>query len=142
MINISKDMIAALVDGEITDIILKQEIYAKIESDKDFAIEFKVQSILKSLVKEKITFQKTPDKVRAKILKSIGSNTKAIQTKTSLISNIFEKPLFSFATAFVVLLSIILIILNRPGIVEKEILQLNNLGVIICMFKQKIILIA
>ena len=128
MTEIRKDMITALVDGELNDTILKQDILSKIESDKDFAIEYKVQSLIKNLVTEKVAFQKTPDKVRAKILKSIGSDTKVASTKNSLISNIFENPSFSFATTFVVILAVVLIILNGPGIVEKKDFAIEQLG--------------
>ena len=38
MTEIRKDMITALVDGEVTDAIQRQEILSQIESDKDFAI--------------------------------------------------------------------------------------------------------
>ena len=128
MTEINKDMITALVDGEVSDIVLKQEILSKIDSDKDFAIEYKVQSLIKNLVKEKVVFQKTPYKVRAKILKSIGSYTKITSANNSFITNIFEKPSFSFATAFVVVLAVVLIILNGPGIVEKKDFASEQLG--------------
>ena len=119
MTEIRKDMITALVDGELNDTALKQQILSKIDSDIDLAIEYKIQSVIKNLVKEKVVFQKTPDKVRAKILKLIGSDTKVTSANNSFITNIFEKPSFSFASAFVVILAVALIILNRPGLVEK-----------------------
>ena len=128
MTEIRKDIITALVDDEIKDSVLKQEIISKIESDKDFAIEYKVHSVIKSLVKEKVAFQKTPDKVRVKILKSIGSDLQDTSVKNSFISNIFEKPAFSFATAFVVILAVVLIILNGPGIVEKKNFAIEQIG--------------
>jgi hypothetical protein len=128
MMDMKKDMVTALVDGEVTDAVLKEEIFSKIESDKDFAIEYKVQSLIKYLVKEKVVFQKTPDKVRVKILRSIGSDTKNISVKKSFLSELFEKPSFSFATAFVVILAIVLIILNRPGTGEKMDFAIEQMG--------------
>ena len=128
MMDMKKDMITALVDGEITDTTIKQEILNRIESDKDYAIEYKVQSLIKNLVKEKVVFQKTPEKVRVKILRSIGSDTKIISAKKSFLSDLFEKPSFSFATAFVVILAIVLIILNRPGTVEKKDFAIEQMG--------------
>ncbi len=125
---IKKDMVTALVDGEVNDVILKQEIFFKIESDKDFATEYKVQSLIKNLVKEKVVFQKSPDKVRASILKSIGSKSKFVSTRKSFFEDLFEKPAFSFATAFVVILAIVLIILNGPGIVEKKDFAIEQFG--------------
>ena len=128
MTEINKDMITALVDGEVSDIVLKQEILSKIDSDKAFGIEYKVQALIKNLVKEKVVFQKTPYEVRAKILKSIGSDAKVTSANNSFITNIFEKPSFSFATAFVVVLAVVLIILNGPGIVEKKDFASEQLG--------------
>lgn len=128
MMDIKKDMVTALVDGEVTDAALKQEIFSKIESDKDFTIEYKVQSLIKNLVKEKVVFRQTPDKVRLKILRSIGSDTKKISGKKYFLSELFEKPSFSFATAFVVILAIVLIILNRPGTVEKKDFAIEQMG--------------
>jgi hypothetical protein len=124
----NKDMVTALVDGEVTDASFKQEILSTIESDKDFAIEYKVQSLIKNLVKEKVVIQNTPDKVRVKILRSIGSDTKKISAKKYFLSDLFEKPSFSFATAFVVVLAVVLIILNRPGTIEKKDFAIEQMG--------------
>jgi hypothetical protein len=128
MMEIKRDMVVALVDNELTDATLKQEIFSKIESDRDFTLEYKVQSLVKKLVKEKVVFQKTPAKLREKILKIIDSKTKIISPKVTFISDLFEKPSFSFATAFVVILAIVLIILNRPGTVEKKDFAIEQLG--------------
>jgi hypothetical protein len=128
MMEMTKDMITALVDGEITDANLKQKLFSKIESDKEFAIDFKMQSLIKNLIKEKVVFRKTPDKVKAKILKSIGSQTKFEPAHKSFFSELFEKPAFSFATAFVVVLAIFLIVINRPVDVENKNFAIEQLG--------------
>ena len=128
MMEMTKDMITAFVDGEITDANLKQAIYSRIESDKDFAIEYKVQSLIKNLVKEKVVFQKTPTRVKAKILKSIGSQTNVQSEHKSFFSELFEKPAFSFATAFVVVLAIALILINRPADIENKNFAIEQLG--------------
>ncbi len=120
MMEVNIDMITALVDEELNDPVQKQELFSKIETDQDFAIDYKMQTLVKSLVREKVAFQKTPERVRAKILKSIGSNTKVESTKRSFLSEFFEKPAFSFATAFVVILAITLILINRPVVEEKD----------------------
>jgi hypothetical protein len=125
---ITKDMLTALVDGEIIDTNVKQAIYSKIETDKDFEIDYKIQSLIKAIVREKVIFQKTPDRVKAKILKSIGSQTKVESTQKSFFAGLFEKPAFSFATAFVVVLAIVLIIINRPGIIDKKDFAIEQLG--------------
>jgi hypothetical protein len=121
-------MVTGLVDGEISDATLKQDMLSKIESDKDFAIEYKVQSLIKNIVKDKVEWQKTPDKVKAKVLRSIGSQTKVAGTNKTFLSDFFEKPAFSFATAFVVILAIVLIILNRTEIIEKKNFAIEQSG--------------
>lgn len=128
MMDIKLDMIDAYIDGEIKDELVKQDVLSRIQIDNNFAIEYRVHSLVKSLVKEKLTYQQTPARVRAKILKSIGSTTKVHSEKKSFFADLFERPLFSFATALVVVLAIALIILNRPGIVEKKDFAVEQLG--------------
>lgn len=128
MMEMNKDIISAYIDGEVKDALLEKEILSRINTDKDFAIEYRVHSLVKTLVKEKVAFKQTPAKVRAKILKSIGSTTKVQSEKGSFFSDLFEKPSFSFATAFVVILAVALIIINRPGIVEKKDFAIEQLG--------------
>lgn len=128
MMDIKLDMIDAYIDGEIKDKALEQEILSRINNDNNFAIEYKVHSLVKNLVKERLVFKQTPVKVRAKILKSIGSNTKVKSQSGYFLNNIFEKPSFSFATAFVVVLAVVLIIINRPGVIDKKDFAVEQLG--------------
>lgn len=128
MMEMNKDIISAYIDGEVKDALLEKEILSRINTDKDFAIEYRVHSLVKTLIKEKLVFKQTPTKVRAKILKSIGSTTKVQSERGSFFADLFEKPSFSFATAFVVILAIALIIINRPGIVEKKDFAVEQLG--------------
>lgn len=128
MMDIKLDMIDAYIDGEIKDELVKQEVLSRINSDNDFAIEYRVHSLVKNLIKEKVVYQQTPVKLRAKILKSIGSTTKVHSEKKSFFADLFERPSFSFATALVVVLAIALIILNRTGIVEKKDFAVEQLG--------------
>lgn len=122
-----KDFITGLVDGEINDSSLKQEIIARIESDKSLLIDYKVQLLVKNLVKEKIIWKPTPDKVKVKVLKKINSQIK-VENSNSIFSNLFEKPAFSFATAFVVILAIVLIVFNRPDQVIKKNFEIEQAG--------------
>jgi hypothetical protein len=128
MMDIKLDMIDAYIDGEIKDELLEKEILSKINNDNNFAIEYRVHSLVKNLIKEKVVYQQTPIKVKAKILKSIGSTTKVHSEKKSFFADIFERPSFTFATALVVVLAIALIIINRPGMVEKKDFAIEQLG--------------
>lgn len=127
MIEMNKDIITAFVDGEITDEKVRSELLSLFSFDKEFAIDYKMQSLVKSLIKEKLVYHKTPDRTRAKILRSIGSKT-TVKSGTSIFETIFYKPAFSFATAFVVILAVILIIVNRPGVIEKKDYSIEQLG--------------
>ena len=128
MMDIKLDMIDAYIDGEIKDELVKQEILSRIQNDNNFAIEYSVHSLIKNLVKEKLVYHQTPAKVRANILKSIGSTTKVDSENKSFFADLFERPSFSFATALVVVLAIALIIINRPGMVEKKDFAVEQLG--------------
>jgi len=128
MMEIRKDYTAAFIDDEISDEVIRQEVKQRIETDDNFAIDYKVQLLIKSLIKEKISHRSAPAKVRAKILKSIGSETKVTKPSGTFFANIFEKPAFSFATALVVVFAIALIIMNREGLVENKNFALEQLG--------------
>jgi hypothetical protein len=128
MAEFRRDIVTALVDDEVNDPVLKEEILSRIDSDESLAIDYKAQLLIKNLVKEKVAWKKTPSKVKSKVLKKIGSKTKVEYSDKSLISSFFDKPAFSFATAFVVILAIVLIVLNRPAIVEKKDFALEQSG--------------
>lgn len=128
MMDIRLDMVSAYIDGEIKDELLEKEILSRINKDRDFEIEYRVHSLVKNLIKEKVVYQQTPVKVRAKILKSIGSTKEVHSEKKSFFADLFEKPSFSFATAFVVVLAIVLIIINRPVDIENKDFAVEQLG--------------
>jgi hypothetical protein len=128
MAEFRRDIVTALVDDEVNDPVFKEEIFSRIDSDESLAIDYKAQLLIKNIVKEKVAWKKTPAKVKSKVLKKIGSKTKVEYSDKSLISSFFDKPAFSFATAFVVILAIVLIVLNRPAIVEKKDFALEQSG--------------
>ena len=53
MMEMNKDIISAYIDGEVKDASLEKEILSRINTDKDFAIEYRVPSLVKPLVKKK-----------------------------------------------------------------------------------------
>jgi len=124
----NNDLIAALVDNEIRDESQKKEILNLIGLDKSLAIDFKVQMLVKNLVREKIKFQRTPDFVRERILKSITPKEVIKEKKRFFLTDLFEKPAFTFATAVVVVLAIVLILFNRPGTIESKDFAIEQMG--------------
>lgn len=124
----NNDLIAALVDNEIRDESQKKEILNLIGLDKSLAIDFKVQMLVKNLVREKIKFQRTPDFVRERILKSITPKEVIKKKKRFFLTDLFEKPAFTFATAVVVVLAIVLILFNRPGTIESKDFAIEQMG--------------
>lgn len=124
----NNDLIAALVDNEIRDESQKKEILNLIGLDKSLAIDFKVQMLVKNLVREKIKFQCTPDFVRERILKSITPKEVIKEKKRFFLTDLFEKPAFTFATAVVVVLAIVLILFNRPGTIESKDFAIEQMG--------------
>ena len=112
----NKELITALVDGEIKEASLKSEVLQAINMDKSLAVDYKIQLLMKNLVREKVKFQKTPELIRSRILNSIRAEEKT--DRFSFLTNLFTKPAFTFATAIVVILAVILILFNRPGPVE------------------------
>ena len=112
----NKELITALVDGEIKEASLKSEVLQAINTDKSLAVDYKIQLLMKNLVREKVKFQKTPELIRNRILNSLNVEEKT--DRFSFLTNLFTKPAFTFATAIVVILAVILILFNRPGPVE------------------------
>ncbi len=124
----NNDLITALADNEIRDESQKKEILNLIGLDKSLAIDYKIQMLVKSLVREKLKIQHTPDFVRERILKSIAPKEEIKEKKRFFLTDLFEKPAFTFATAVVVVLAIVLILFNRPGTVESKDFAIEQMG--------------
>jgi hypothetical protein len=124
----NRELITALVDNEIKDPLEREEILTSIKNDKDLEVEYKIQSLVKSLVRERVKIQPTPDYVRERILKSITPKEVKREHRKFFWGEFFGKPAFTFATAVVVLFAIVLIILNRPAPVEYRNFALEQQG--------------
>ncbi|MFO7526343.1 MAG: hypothetical protein R6W68_12905 [Ignavibacteriaceae bacterium] len=124
----SKDLTAALVDNELQDEVLKNKLIEQMESDADLKYDYMVQSLVKNLIHEKVRFQETPEKVRKRVLKKIQPKELRSKSESSLFAGFLSKPAFSFATAIVIVIAVILILMNRPGIVEPADFALEQLG--------------
>lgn len=127
MTEIKKDYTAAFVDEEIKDDLIK-EVKQKIETENDFAIDYKVQLLVKNLIKENVIKYETPNKVRKKILKRTNSGLDVYKKSNKPRSYIFEKPTFAFATALVIVFAIALILMNRVGFVEEKDFDMEQTG--------------
>jgi len=127
MTEIKKDYTAAFVDEEIKDDLIK-EVKQKIETENDFAIDYKVQLLVKNLIKENVIKYETPNKVRKKILKRTNSELDVYKKSNKPRSYILEKPAFAFATALVIVFAIALILMNRVGFVEEKDFDMEQTG--------------
>lgn len=124
----NKEMITALVDGEIQEKSLQEEVLQAIASDKSLAVDYKIQLLVKNLIRDKVKVKPTPDYIREKILGSIASQLNIKESRKSFFTELFEKPAFTFATAVVVILAIVLILFNRPGNVETKNFAIEQSG--------------
>ncbi len=110
------ELLTAFVDGEVNDPVLLKELESLIESDKDAAFNFHVQSLMKKIVQEKIGFINAPEKLNKRVKRKLLSET-APPVENNL-RGIFSKPYLTYATAAVILLAVILILFNRPPLDE------------------------
>lgn len=118
MDEIRKDLTAALVDDELHDEVLKSQLVSRMETDADLKYDYMVQSLVKNLIREKVRFRETPEKVRQKVLKKIQPKEIRSRSNASFFSAMFSRPAISFATAVIIVIATVLIIINRPGIVQ------------------------
>lgn len=127
MTEIKKDYTAAFVDEEIKNDLIK-EVKQKIETENDFSIDYKVQLLVKNLIKENVIKYEAPDKVRKRILKRTNSGLNVYKTDNQPRTYLFEKPAFVFATAIVIVFAIALILMNRVGFVEEKDFDIEQTG--------------
>ncbi len=124
----NKELITALVDNEIKDPIEKETVWNAIKSDSSLEVDYKIQLLVKNLVREKVKIQPTPDYVRQRILKSIAPTVTKKEKKKFAFGDFLTRPAYTFATAVIVLLAIVLILLNRPQPVEYRNFALEQQG--------------
>jgi hypothetical protein len=110
-------LLTALADGEIDNPNLKSELETFISSDSNAKFEFEVQSLMKSLVRNKIAFVKAPEKlhrhIKRKLLREVESPNRKI------LSPVFTTRYISYATVAVIIVAIVLIIFNRPPLIDE-----------------------
>lgn len=127
----NKELITAYLDNELRDESLKDEIKHLIDVDPEYKFEYQIQSFVKRIAQEKYKRQQAPEHLKRRILNQIASEINVQSAKTSSSKEVsywarlFSKPAFSFATAIIIVISLILIIFNRtsqqpPVIVEDQ----------------------
>lgn len=107
-----KELITAYIDNEILYESLKNEIKNIIESDPEYQIEYRIQLLVKKLAYEKYNRVKAPEYLRTRILNQIMPAEEQRKTQESFLTGLFYKPAFSFATAIIIVISLVLIIFN------------------------------
>ena len=112
------ELLTALVDGEIDDTVKSKELKELIDADEEIRFEYQIQSLMKKLVREKVEFQKAPEKLHKKIEKKIKPKSLRESGLSSIFPRIFGKPAFAFGVSFVIILALILLIFNRTPQLE------------------------
>lgn len=118
----NKELVTAYLDNELRDESLKDEIKHLIDADPEYKFEYRIQHLVKKIVKEKYKRQQAPEHLKRRILNQIESEISIQSPKepslkgTSFWAGLFSKPAFSFATAIIIVISIILIIFNRNSL--------------------------
>ncbi len=128
MEKISKDLTAALVDNEIQNESVKKLLESQMETDAELRYDYMVQNLVKNLIREKVRFQETPENVRNKILKKIQPKERKSKPVFNPIQELFSRPAVTFATAIIIVVATILIILNRPGVIEPKDFAIEQFG--------------
>ncbi|QQS37316.1 MAG: hypothetical protein IPM56_05000 [Ignavibacteriales bacterium] len=110
------ELLTSLVDGEISDQQLENELKTLIETDSTAAYDYKVQLLIKNLVKMNMGFVQAPERLHKKINRRLLRET--TPANDPALTLIFTPSFMTYATAAVIVLAIILILFNRPPIVD------------------------
>lgn len=133
----NKELITAYLDNELRDESLKDEIKHLIDADPEYKFEYQIQNLVKRIAQEKYKRQQAPEHLKRRILNQIATEINVQPPKESSSKGIsfwaglFSKPAFSFATAIIIVISIILIIFNRnslqPPVIAEDQLTPDNM---------------
>lgn len=132
-----KELITAYIDNEIRETSLKDEVKHLIDVDPEFRFEYQIQSLVKKAAREKYKRQQAPEHLRRRILNQIASEInvktpiKFAEKEVSFWTGLFSKPAFSFATAIIIIISVVLILFNRtpqqPPVISEDQLKPDNM---------------
>lgn len=115
----NNELITAYADNEISDKKLLSELNNKIQNDIHLKFDYNIQCFCKKIVKDKITKVPAPVSLRNKIISDLKPKESSVKQKSNFLLDIFYKPSFSFATALVIVIAIILITINRSNYIPE-----------------------
>jgi hypothetical protein len=132
-----KELISAYLDNQLFDDSLREEIEHLIDVDPEFKYEYQIQSLVKRVAQQKYKRQQAPEYLKERILNQIFKEIKLKQEEKTSVkelsfwTGLFSKPAFSFATAIIIVISIILILFNRtsqqPPVIAEDQLTPDNM---------------
>ncbi|WP_337872779.1 hypothetical protein [Ignavibacterium sp.] len=133
----NKELITAYIDNEIKEASIKDEIKHLIDVDPEYRFEYQVQSLVKKAAREKYKRQQAPEHLRQRIINQIASEinvktpSRSSEKEFSFWAGLFSKPAFSFATAIIIIISVVLILFNRtpqqPPVISEDQLTPDNM---------------
>lgn len=118
--------ITDFVDNEITDEQIKKEVEELCSNDSSFAYDFKVEKLMKNLVKEKCEYLTVPNQLRNKILNQIAPKPEKL--KSNFIENIFYRPSFAFGIVVFIAIVTFFYMSNKSTEVTEKVFALEQLG--------------
>jgi len=132
-----KELISAYLDNQLFDESLREEIEHLIDVDPEFKYEYQIQSLVKRVAQQKYKRRQAPQYLKERILNQISKEIKLKQEEKTSVkelsfwTGLFSKPAFSFATAIIIVISIILILFNRtsqqPPVIAEDQLTPDNM---------------
>lgn len=112
----NNDLITAYVDNEISDETLLNQINEQLKYDNSLKFDYNVQSFCKKIVTKKVKKIRAPEHLKSRIISEILPKEIIPKKKSNFLLDVFYRPTFSFATAIIIVIAIILIVINRYNI--------------------------
>lgn len=123
----NNDLITAYVDNEITDESLLNRITEQLNNDNSLKFDYNVQSFCKKIVTNKVKKIPAPDYLKSRIISEILPKEIVPKKKSNFILDFFNRPSFSFATAIIIVIAIVLITFNRYNFNSVPDIDVTNL---------------
>jgi hypothetical protein len=120
-------LLTALADNEIADPSEREKLFSLLDTDPDYKYEYAVQTLMKSIVKEKSSFIPAPKGLFQKIEFKLKNETifnKNFQRK----SGFFSQPFIKYGTAAAIIFAVFLLIFNWPPPVTQTEFAIEQAG--------------